>query len=71
MESDRDVQEIMQYILEDSGYEVHLTDSDTIVLNIETVKPDLILLDDWVTKTDPAFCKKFKKESITADVPII
>ena len=71
MEADQDVQDIMQYILEDCGYEVHLTDSETTALDIKTVKPDLILLDDWVAKNDPAFCKRLKKESLTPNVPVI
>lgn len=71
LEVDQDVRDIMQYILEDSGYEVQLTSSETIALNIQTVKPDLILLDDWAIKIDPKFCNRLKKEPVIAEVPII
>jgi DNA-binding response OmpR family regulator len=71
LEEDQDVQFIMQHILEEHGYEVQLTDSATIALDIRSVKPDLILLDAWLTKSDPEFGKRLKKEPVTANVPII
>jgi len=71
LESDEDVQDIMQCILEDSGYRVQLTNSEVISLNIQKVKPDLIILDDWFAKNDPGFCKKLKNEQLTANVPVI
>src|SRR3569833_38356 len=69
--ANHDVQYIMQHILEVNGYEVHMTSSETIALDIRSVRPDLILLDHWLTKNDPEFYKKLIREPLVFHVPII
>ena len=70
IEDDMDIQEMLQYFLEDQGYEV-ITANDGLegFFVFSKERPDMVLLDIMLPKMDGyAVCELIRKES---DVPII
>ena len=73
VDDDKDILEILQYILEDSGYEVE-TLSDGLLLfdKIREHTPDLILLDIMLGNVDGReLCKDVKSKQETHTIPVI
>jgi DNA-binding response OmpR family regulator len=53
VDDDSDILEVLQFILEDSGYEVDtLSDGNNLMEKIREKMPDLILLDIMLGNTD-------------------
>jgi len=73
VDDDRDILEIMKYILEDSGYEVDtLADGNLIFDKINNKRPDLILLDVMLGNLDGRqLCKQLKVVRESKNIPII
>lgn len=73
VDDDHDILEVLQFILEDSGYEVDtLTDGHYLMETIRDKHPDLILLDIMLGNLDGReLCKAVKKEAATHDIPVI
>lgn len=73
MDDDSDILEVLQYILEDSGYEVEtLSDGRNLFDTIKTHQPDLILLDIMLGGIDGReLCQKLKARKETHDIPVI
>ena len=74
IEDDRDILDIMIYILEDEGYYV-IGAQDCAMITIKTVqglKPSLILLDIRLPDGDGSeACKRLKENAKTAAIPVI
>jgi DNA-binding response OmpR family regulator len=73
VDDDKDILDILQYILEDSGYEVEtLSDGHFLFEKINANMPDLILLDIMLGNMDGRdLCKAVKDKYSTHDIPII
>jgi DNA-binding response OmpR family regulator len=73
VDDDNDILEVLQYILEDSGYEVDtLTDGHHLFEKIKAHVPDLILLDIMLGNMDGRqLCKDVKAKQETHDIPVI
>lgn len=73
VDDDHDILEILQFILEDSGYQVAtLSDGRQLMQKIEEIHPDLILLDIMLGSLDGReLCKTLKKEVATHSIPVI
>jgi len=73
VDDDNDILEVLQFILEDSGYEVDtLSDGHHLMEKIREKMPDLILLDIMLGDLDGReLCKTVKKEGSTHHIPVI
>ena len=73
VDDDKDILEILQFILEDSGYTVDtLSDGRQLFQKIDENVPDLILLDIMLGTTDGRdLCKNIKSKDNTQKIPVI
>jgi len=76
IEDDRDIRETIAYALEENNFEVVLSEDAKILKSINSIKPDLILLDNWLTdwKSDAngqQLSKELKNNPKTKHIPII
>ncbi|WP_462266160.1 response regulator transcription factor [Mucilaginibacter sp.] len=73
VDDDRDILDVIQFILEDSGYEVAtLSDGTKLLATIQEHTPDLILLDIMLGNVDGRdLCKNVKAEDSMHDIPVI
>ena len=73
VDDDKDILEVLQYILEESGYEVEtLSDGLLLFEKIKAHMPDLILLDIMLGNVDGReLCKDVKAKLETHDIPVI
>ena len=73
VDDDKDILEVLAFILEDSGFEVDtLSDGRYLFDKIKESKPDLILLDIMLGNLDGRdLCRDIKSKSETSDIPII
>jgi two-component system phosphate regulon response regulator PhoB len=73
VDDDRDILEVLQFILEDSGYEVDtLSDGRFLFEKIKANAPDLILLDIMLGNMDGReLCKDIKSNDDTQKIPVI
>ena len=72
-DDDNDILEVLQFILEDSGYEVEtLSDGQYLFEKIKAHTPDLILLDIMLGNLDGReLCKNVKASAETHNIPVI
>jgi CheY-like chemotaxis protein len=73
VDDDKDILDVLQFILEDSGYEVEtLSDGHYLFDKIKANEPDLILLDIMLGNMDGRqLCKDVKARIETHDIPVI
>ncbi|MES2265538.1 MAG: response regulator [Bacteroidota bacterium] len=73
VDDDHDILEVLQFILEDSGYEVEtLSDGHKLMTTIQEKHPDLILLDIMLGNMDGReLCKEVKRQISTHNIPVI
>jgi DNA-binding response OmpR family regulator len=73
VDDDKDILEVLQYILEESGYEVEtLSDGHDLFGHIKAHTPDLILLDIMLGNMDGRqLCREVKAKRETHDIPVI
>jgi len=76
IEDDKDIRDTMTYALQGEGYEVIASESARILKNIDEIKPDLLLLDNWLTdwKSDAngqQLSKELKSNPKTSHIPIL
>jgi DNA-binding response OmpR family regulator len=73
VDDDNDILEVVQYILEESGYEVEtLSDGRNLFNAIRQHQPDLILLDIMLGGLDGReLCRHLKLSKETQDIPVI
>lgn len=71
-DDDSGITDAMQLLLEEIDYDVEIaTDGDTIK-KIKSGKPDLVLLDVWMSGEDGReICKYLKSQESTKNIPII
>jgi len=76
IEDDKDIRETITYALEDQLFEVVSSEDAGILKSLHHIKPDLILLDNWLTdwKSDAngqQISKELKSDPNTSHIPII
>jgi len=76
IEDDKDIRETITYALEDHQFEVISSEDAGILRSLDSIKPDLILLDNWLTdwKSDAngqQISKGLKSDPKTSHIPII
>ena len=76
IEDDRDIRETIAYALEENKFEVVSSEDAKILRSLGTIKPDLILLDNWLTdwKSDAngqQLSKEIKSNPKTSHIPVI
>jgi DNA-binding response OmpR family regulator len=73
VDDDKDILEIIKYILEESGYEVDtLAEGKSLFDHVKQHEPDLILLDIMLGNLDGReLCKTLKNQQETKSIPVI
>ncbi|RZA01827.1 MAG: response regulator [Sphingobacteriaceae bacterium] len=76
IEDDKDIRDTLVYVLEEQGYEVISSEEAKILKSLDKIKPDLILLDNWLTewKSDAngqQISKQLKSNPATSHIPIV
>lgn len=73
VDDNKDILDLLKYILEDSGYEVGtLANGNFLFDAIGNLHPDLILLDVMLGNVDGReLCKQLKFTPATHDIPVI
>ncbi|MEO3406585.1 response regulator [Mucilaginibacter sp. CAU 1740] len=73
VDDDKDILDIIRYILEESGYEVDvLADGAKLFDHVKNYTPDLILLDIMLGNLDGReLCRKLKEGNDTKAIPVI
>lgn len=76
IEDDTDIRETMVYALEDAKFEVIASEDARILKSLSHHKPDLILLDNWLSdwKSDAngeQISKQLKSDPATSHIPVI
>jgi len=76
IEDDKDIRDTIVLILEEEGYEVISSGDSKILKQLDTHKPGLILMDNWLTewKSDAngqQLSKSLKTNPSTQHIPII
>lgn len=71
-DDDPAILDCLQIILEDAAYTVETSSNGETIPKIEKFKPDLILLDVWMSGEDGRnICRKLKSKALTKNIPII
>ncbi|SDP06373.1 Response regulator receiver domain-containing protein [Mucilaginibacter sp. OK268] len=76
IEDDKDIRDTIVYVLEEEGYEVIASDNARILKKVQDLKPDLILLDNWLTDwmsdlSGQQLSKALKNDPATNHIPVI
>jgi two-component system phosphate regulon response regulator PhoB len=76
IEDDRDIRETIAYALEEQKFEVVTSEDAKILRSLDSIKPDLILLDNWLSdwKSDAngqQISKELKTNPKTSHIPVI
>ncbi len=76
IEDDKDIRDTIVYILEEEKYEVVSSGDSKILRHVNEHKPDLILMDNWLTdwKSDAngqQLSKELKSNPATSHIPVI
>ena len=76
IEDDKDIRDMIVCILEEEGYELISSGDSKILKTINQIKPDLLLMDNWLTewKSDAngqQLSKELKSNPETNHIPII
>jgi DNA-binding response OmpR family regulator len=72
IDNDEDILGIISYILKDKGYNVTSSTTENILSDLDTLKPDLIILDNWLDKTSGSvLCKQLKSNKSYQHIPIM
>lgn len=76
IEDDKDIRDTIVYILEEEHYDIIASEDSKILKSIDKHKPDLVLLDNWLTdwKSDAngqQLSKELKTNPATLHIPVI
>jgi DNA-binding response OmpR family regulator len=76
IEDDKDIRDTITYALQAEGYEVISSENAKILKTISDIKPDLLLLDNWLTdwKSDAngqQLSKELKTNAATSHIPVL
>ena len=76
IEDDKDIRDTIVYVLKEEKYEVIASEDSKILKSINSINPDIILLDNWLTewKSDAngqQLSKELKSNAATSHIPVI
>jgi two-component system phosphate regulon response regulator PhoB len=72
IENDRDIRHIVEFVLEDNGFETLSMAEPTDLSTIIPFAPDVIMLDEFVnSKPGHRLCRKIKQVPALASIPVI
>ena len=72
IEDNRDIKEILDYILQDDGHEVISASDDTILNSLDSIKPDLVLMDEILSgPRGSTLCRNLKSNTSTRAIPVV
>jgi two-component system phosphate regulon response regulator PhoB len=76
IDDDKDIRDIITFILEEEGYEVIASGDSRILTSVMDFSPYLVLIDNWLTewKTDATgeqLCRGLKSNKATSHIPVI
>ena len=76
IEDDKDIRDTIVYVLEEEKYEVISSEDSKILRSVTDIKPDMILLDNWLTewKSDAngeQLSRELKSNPATSHIPVI
>ncbi|GGH21772.1 response regulator [Mucilaginibacter phyllosphaerae] len=76
IEDDKDIRDTVTYALQSEGYEVISSEHSRILKLLDYHKPDLILLDNWLTEwmsdaNGQQLSKELKTNPETSHIPVI
>jgi two-component system phosphate regulon response regulator PhoB len=72
IENDRDIRQIVDFILTEEGFEAQSIPEPEDVLGILPFSPDVILLDEFINaRPGHRLCKKIKQIDQLKDIPVI
>lgn len=72
VDNDQDTVDIITYLLQENGYEVIGSLSANVIQEIPQIKPDLILLDNWLDcGYGSEICMSLKSNEDTGRIPVI
>ena len=76
IEDDKAIRDTITYILEEEKYEVISSGDSKILKTIKDLKPDLVLMDNWLTewKSDAngqQLSRELKSNPATSHIPVI
>jgi two-component system phosphate regulon response regulator PhoB len=72
IENDRDIREIVSYILEEEGFLTLGTAEHESIESLLPFKPDVILIDEFInSKPGHRLCHKIKQEDQLKHIPVI
>ena len=72
-DDDSSILEVIKIILEDAGYEITTVSDPSLILStVAKVKPNLVLLDIWMSGFDGRnLTKKLKSQNETKQIPVV
>jgi two-component system phosphate regulon response regulator PhoB len=76
IEDDKDIRDTIVYALKEEGLEVVASEDAKILKTLDVLKPDLILLDNWLSdwKSDAngqQISKELKTSAATSHIPVV
>lgn len=72
IEDEREILAVMQLILAEEGHLVEGSVNGEILNDLDSIKPDLIILDDWLGKEKGSdLCLKLKSGPLNSSIPIV
>ncbi|QQL50349.1 response regulator transcription factor [Mucilaginibacter ginkgonis] len=72
IEDNAEIMSILEYLLEEEGYEVVSCTDGSSVNNLHNINPDLILLDELLPGVKgSSLCKEIKAKETTRHIPIV
>ncbi len=73
IDDDKPILEVVQTILTNEGYDVEtISDWPGVYDKIKSCKPDLVILDIFISGSDGrVICKELKKSKATVNIPVI
>lgn len=72
VDDDPGIVDVLRLMLEDEGYEVYTSLNGETFKHVKQYKPDLILLDIWMSgRNGKDICSMIKKDAATKHIPVI
>src|ERR1700748_3778383 len=72
-DDDEDILSICSYVLEGQGWEVHgFTDCNNVAEKVSGIKPDVILMDNWIPDTGAIIATQtLKGNQALKNIPVV
>ncbi|MET1055741.1 MAG: response regulator [Pedobacter sp.] len=72
VEDDEGIREMLNIVLTYEGYDVVMGKDGSVLDDLETIKPDIIFLDEWLCNEKGSdLCRKLKADPRTSTIPVI